>query len=1409
MRFLIDESGHARQFPQSEVAVPITEHDWSGQSETRQEEQLEIWLREDRLRGFDPRAEPPIRVAFFKFGPEHHVLVWTWWHGILDGRSRLMLMRELFTAAEAFQQGNKPTPTTVRSFTQYTRWLAARDKKADMPHWRALLEGFSDPTSVGDVAPQPQAETKGWNFGKHELRLAPELTDQLRAACHDQDITLNTMLQAAWALVLGEFSGQDDVLFGNTRACRHSAFDHDGTGEHVVGSLINTVPVRVRLRAGVRVAGWLRELRDQHLAVRPYELTPLVIIQSCSSVRSDRRLFDSLVVFENQLLDSAVRAPGGRWNARRFEIRGCTGLPLTVYAYGEPGLLMGIANDRARVSDARAEQMLRHLAQAMQSLAKNPDALVTEIPLLPDAERRLLLEEWNRTECAFPAESTMASAFEEQVARTPDAPALTFRGQTWTYRELNEQAERIARRLRAAGARPETLVGVCIMRSAQLVAGLLGVLKAGAAYLPLDPKYPAERIATMVHDAQPLLVLGHESTHSLLSEIGTRVLRVDEDEADATLSPPPDWVPANGRNLAYMIYTSGSTGKPKGVQAERRNVMNFFTAMDRVLGHDPGVVLAVTSVSFDPSIHELFWALTRGYHVVLWRGMDGGEGPSIAELIHTHRVTLMLGVPSFHRMVLGLPGGREALASLRHLVVGGEPLPRELLRELGPDIARRMVNMYGPTETTVAATAWPVEPDAAHIPIGRPLANTHLYLLDRHLRPVPLGATGELFIGGAGVTRGYWKRPELNAEKFIASPFGPAGERLYRTGDLARFLPDGNLDFVGRVDNQVKIRGFRIELGEIDAVLGRHPGVREAIVDAQPDRAGQRQLVAYIVPTAGGTPTRKALREWAARELPGYMVPALFVMLEHLPLATSGKVDRQALPPPTDADKATPETARTATATETAVLNIWRAALGRDHFGLEEDFFELGGNSLTAVQITTAVQKRFGIELPLHTIFETPTIAGLAAEVEKALLNTRPAGPTHVGGMSAPEWTPAQRQLLAIWESLLPVRPIGLRDSFLELQGPLTLVDAMLAEVRKAWGVYAEGLPIAAFLEEPTIEALARTLEGARDATGTLAVCLQPQGDKPPLFLIHAGGGYVFFYRALVARLGRERPVFAIRAESEADGRGRPFHLSESIQQVAGRYLAEIKTIRPRGPYLLGGACIGGIIAYEIARQLEAQGETVAGPVLLFDSFVMNNPHISKAEELQILRAAGIKPPETPAEARRRRLQSHLAYARNAGLLRGAVYLAGRVVRGAPSLCIRGARAVLWRLRGAAPAIPPAPPAVTASSHPEDSLTQLQRKFMNEFMETSKRLQSAYVPGNYSGRLVLFEASESPDPRRLWTRLALGGLVVHDTPGTHLDMMEEPAVINTAALVHQHLAGVNGTTVSQADDQSSTQPAKR
>ncbi|MCW5554736.1 MAG: amino acid adenylation domain-containing protein [Verrucomicrobiae bacterium] len=989
MRFLFDERGSARQFPRDGVVLAVDHTDCSDLQPDEQELRLQGYLKADRQRGFDPRADLPSRVAVFRFGESRYSFVWTWWHGILDGRARLILLRELFLFYEAELHGDDCDLPLPRPYTEYTQWLAGRESTAALPYWKALLEDFSEPTAVGGTRPavtDPSAD----RFNKHEVRLSEADTTRLRAFVGEHGVTMNTLIQAAWALVLGAFSGQDDVVFGNTRACRRSAFDGDGSGDGVVGALINTVPVRVRIGPELRVVEWLRQLREQHLAVRPFELTPLVQIQACSGVRSDRRLFDSLVVYENQLLDSALRTSNGEWATRRFEIRGCPGFALLVYGYGEPSLLLGIANERQHVDDATAARMLAHLVQAMLSLAEYPQALVTAIPLLPPAERQMLLEDWNRTEAPFEVDGTIDSCFARQAARTPNAPALTFNGQCWSFRELDEAAEGIAKRLRAAGAKPELVVGVCIGRSRELVASLLGILKSGAAYLPLDPTYPNERLATMIQDSEPLLVLATESTAEILAGTGARIMLVDGDVEDPMeLSAPADWQPASSRNLAYLIYTSGSTGKPKGVMVEHRNVMNFFAGLDRVFGVEPGVVLGVTSVSFDPSVHEILWSLTRGYNLVIWPGVQSIGEATIPSLIREHHVTIMLGVPSLYRMILDIPGGLEALSSLRHLVVGGEPLSRELLQSLGDTVARRMVNMYGPTEATVAATAWQVATEDGQISIGTPLANTRIYVLNRHLQPVPLGVIGELFIGGGGVARGYLKRPELTRERFIRSPFNKTpDERLYRTGDLVRWRLDGKLDYLGRADGQVKIRGHRIELGEVEARLAKHPSVRACVVDIQAAERGNKRLVAYLVPSERQMTTTE-LRDWMGRELPDYMVPAVFVQMESLPLSPNGKVDRGALPQlDQDRSQLSGDYVAPRTRVEQQVANIWAKALGVERVGIHDGFFDLGGHSLLAMQVIAEKQKAFGVEVSLNMLFEAPTVAQFAAALEK----THPEG---------------------------------------------------------------------------------------------------------------------------------------------------------------------------------------------------------------------------------------------------------------------------------------------------------------------------------------------------------------------------------------------------------------------------------
>ena len=1383
MRFLLIKNGSARQFPLDRVTLTIDEYDWSMRPLQEQKQLLETFLNNDRVRGFNPRTELLIRVAVFRFDELDYRFVFTWWHGILDGRARLILLEELFLFYDAFREGEDISLPLPRRYTDYTEWLAAHDMTNATAYWRELLQGFGEPTPVGTH--QVQNGYDSGDFGVHEFRLPQSQTTRLQSAVMEYGVTMNTLLQGAWALVLSQFCGEDDVVFGTTRACRWSAFDGDGSGEGIVGELINTVPVRVKIQANARVLDWLLDLRKQHIAVRPYENSSLVAVQACSGVSSDQRLFNTIVVYENQLLDSALHSHGGGWVSRKFETRGQPGFPITVFAYGEPSLLLGIFNERAHIDDSTAERMLGYLVKAIQSITENPGDMLTDIPLMPDDERQLLMEEWNRTELPFPEKKTIHHCFEEQVDRTPEAPALTCRDKTWTYRELENRAEKIARQLRAMGARPETIIGICMERCLDLVAGMLGILKTGAAYLPLDPTYPFDRLAFMVEDARPLLVVSNQSAKERLSQLDVRILSVDGDIAVSGsngLSNNRDQSGA-GSNLAYVIYTSGSTGKPKGVMVEHRNVMNLFAGIDAVYGRKPGVCLAVTSISFDPSVLDIFWTLVRGYHVVILPGVEETGDTNIPEIIRAHKVSYIGTVPSFIRMVMMLPGGVDALASMRLIQVGGEPLSTALIHDLGPSISRRIVNAYGPTEATVISTVWEVDPKVASIPIGRPVANTKIFVLDSHLRPVPVGVVGELYIGGAGVARGYLNRPELTAQKFIKNTFREtASGYLYRTGDLVRYRPDGMLEFIGRMDDQVKIRGFRVELGEIVTVLGKHPDIIETVVDVQDTENYGKRLVAYVVPGPRGMPSTKDLRQWVGQKLPVYMVPAVFISLNEIPRTSNGKIDRHALPQPAESENRSGEFERTPTSLETKLIEIWCEVLRRRQVGLDENFFDLGGDSLTAVAMIVAIEERLGVKLPLEVLLNTQTVEQLADYLKEVIeaerIDVRAELPGSIGYGEPQSMT--ERRLQAIWERLLDVRPIGIYDSFFDLGGNSSPFDRMVLEIRAAFGVFTEGLPINEVLRNPTIEALARMIDGSIEPESSLVVPLQPNGYRPPLFLIHAGGGYVFFYRALASRLGWDRPVYAVRAETSSDNMGRPFHKSKSVEEVAARYITEIKTIQPRGPYLLGGACVGGVIAFEMARQLQSQGEENVGPLLIFDAFVMNNPHISKEEQTTIFQQAGILPPETLLN----RANRHFGFASKLGLVNAVRYIFGKIFRKA---IMELGKCIRWTTHGllAFPSLFAGK--IECNSQNTDlsstSVELMQRRLMDEFMIASARLQSKYVPSVFEGSLVLFKAKESTDPEPLWQSLAAGGLIVHQMPGVHLDMMEEPAVINTAALI--------------------------
>ena len=590
------------------------------------------------------------------------------------------------------------------------------------------------------------------------------------------------------------------------------------------------------------------------------------------------------------------------------------------------------------------------------------------------------LLEWNRTEIDYPRNSTVAELFKQQAAATPDAIAVVCKDRRLIYRDIDDRSNCLARHLQSLGVRPETLVGVFVERSENLVVSLLAILKAGGAYVPLDPSHPQERLSLVIEDSgMPILLTSPEVRARLPLHLSRLVVLNVADPAIDDRSSAAVTNAATSQDLAYVMYTSGSTGRPKGVMVEHRNVVNFFTGMDRAIGCEPGAWLAVTSVAFDISVLELLWTLTRGFKVVV----HGGEGTAtIANEITRHGITHLQMTPSLAHMLMLDSNALPVLSSLKHILLGGEAVPAALIHRIRQVFKGRIHNMYGPTETTIWSATYPVEEPGTIVPIGRPIANTQIYLLDSELKPVPVGETGELFIGGDGVARGYWRKPDLTAEKFVVIP-SLSPHRIYRTGDLARFLPNGNIEFLGRADYQIKLRGHRIEPGEIEAALEQYPGVKQAVVVLREDREGDRRLVAYLVAESGASVTAPALRSALGLKLPEAMVPAAFVFLPSLPLTANGKIDRKALlglPPPSISVSSTASESQTTHGSEMEriVGEAWQEALGVPSVGLNDNFFDLGAHSLTVAEVQAKLQNDLGREISIVDLFQYSTISSLS-----------------------------------------------------------------------------------------------------------------------------------------------------------------------------------------------------------------------------------------------------------------------------------------------------------------------------------------------------------------------------------------------------------------------------------------------
>ncbi len=993
------------------VRIPVERFDWRALAQAERERQFEALLDRDRVRGFDLDQAPLMRLGLVRATENERRVLWTFHHAILDGRSATLVLREVFAFHDAIGCGAGLELPPPRPYRDYIEWRRTLDHDAAEPYWRGALAGFRAPTPLVVARDREAERVPGTDRGAREIRLASALTTALRQRARDTAVTLNTLVQGAWALLLSRYSGEPDIVFGATRACRGP-----GTAE-MVGLFINTLPIRVRIDPESELEPWLQRLRDQQMALREHEHTPLAMVQGWSEVPRGTPLFESLLVFDHQTMDAHLRASGGAWGARRFQHRAQTNYPLTVLAYGGEELLLQLEYSRRRFADAVVERMLSHLATLLEGMAARPRARLKDLPLLTESEQRQAISGWNEA-AAYPRGPCLHERFERQVERTPDAVALVYEGQRLTYAELNRRANRLAHALRELGVTPDQLVGLRIDRGVEMVVGIVGILKAGGAYLPLDPAYPKDRVAFMLEDSRVAVLVTQRSLAADLEGIAvTRVLLDDPHPlSGADANPAPV---ATADHLAYAIYTSGSTGKPKGALITHYNVTRLFDATDAWYHFDQHDVWTLFhSYAFDFSVWELWGALLYGGRVVIVPYWVSRAPEAFRELLVRERVSVLNQTPSaFRQLVQAESSAPKTDLALRYVIFGGEALELQSLRpwfERYSDARPLLVNMYGITETTVHVTYRPIRRDDLESGqgsvIGVPIPDLQVYLLDPERRPVPIGVPGEIYVGGAGVARGYLDRAELTAQRFIADPFSTTpGAKLYRTGDLARRLESGDIEYLGRIDDQVKIRGFRIELGEIEAGIARHPAIRAVVVLAREDAPGDKRLVAYVVAEYPPPDLAGELRALLRASLPDYMVPAHFVSLSALPLTANGKVDRSALPAPV---LSRPSVVRPHGAprapTEHAIAQIWRAVLGLDEVGIHDHFFELGGDSILSIQVIARCRQA-GLQLTPRDLFKRPTIAQLAEGLAPAGAGV--AGPQETLTGPVP-LTPIQRWFL-------------------------------------------------------------------------------------------------------------------------------------------------------------------------------------------------------------------------------------------------------------------------------------------------------------------------------------------------------------------------------------------------------------
>jgi amino acid adenylation domain-containing protein len=1314
-------NGKPSQVIASDVSLTLPIIDLRQVPDEQREAEALLLATKEAHQPFDLANGPILRLLLLRLSDREHLLIWNMHCIVCDGASSDLFYQDFTAIYKALSAGKAspltPLPVQYADFTNWQyQWLQGEVLESQVNYWKQKLEGNLPIIELPYDHPRPHG-VQTYRGDRAALLLSKTLNHALTDLSQKWGVTLFMTLLTVFELLLYRYSGQEDLLISFASASRGQV-----ETERLIGFFSNTLVMRGNLAGNPTFRQLLDRVRKDCLEAYSHQDLPFERL--IEELRPEQQSRNSSSLFQVKFSLNPPWSNGRGMGAVQlpdltitslfgYIYHGKTKYDLTLVLREQDNGLGMVFDYNAEMFDASTiERMLGHFKTLLEGIVANPDQPISELPLLTAGEQHKVLVDWHGKQADYPQNTCIHQYFEAQAKRTPNNIAVSFENQQLTYQELNQRANQLAYYLQTLGVKLGVLVGLYVEPCLEMIVGLLGILKAGGTYVSIAPTSGQDSLAFILEDAQISLVLTQSSLVDKFSEHQVQVICLDNDwEGIAVQATENLGYYTTDQTTACVMYVSGCNGKLNGIAITHRNLVTHSLAISETWELTVSDrLLLIPSISYNSFIESLFPSWIAGAIAILQSQELQNSTAQFFSFISQQQITVVNLPTSFWYELVKEPSisPQTLPVSLRLVMVGGEKVSRNAyltwVEKVGKQV--RWLNAYGLLETTLTATVY--EPEAAteasntrsEIPIGRAIANTKIYILDQRSQPLPIGITGEIYIGGIGVAQGYFNRTELTSEKFIPNPFsGESGSYLYRSGDFGRYLSDGNIEFVDRRDNQVKIRGFRIELAEIETILAHYPGVQETVVIAKEDVPGDKSLVAYLVPKQGETFESKQLLSFLQQKLPEHLLPSAFVIVDSLPLNANGQVDRQALPAlnPTNS-KIEKIFAKAEDPLQIQLTEIWENVLGIHPIGITDNFFDLGGHSLIAVRLFAEIEKIFGKTLPLSILLQSPTIEQLANLIREKSLSIKPNSEQTDG---------------------LFKRFFGRAIARFSKSNNSQLKKLIIEDENQANLKTPEWLPWSSL------------------------VPLQTNGDKPPLFCVHGAGESILYYRDFANYLGSNQPFYALQARG-VDGRQTPL---TRVNQMAAHYIKEIQTIQPQGPYFLGGYSFGGLVVWEMAQQLVAQGQKVA----LLAIFDTSSP---------ICRKTTIQP--TPAP---KRISRHL----NNLLEVGPTYILEQIEGKSSWLEYM----LKQRLRE-----------FTFKAHLNISriLPYAYRKQI-KIKDFNKQAAKEYVPKAYTGQVTVFRAEERPvtngqevDPNMGWSELALGGLDIQHVPGNHFSMFNEPYV---------------------------------